>query len=90
MAHSTGENYVWLNVAGAHIEGRFEIRLGDLERRFGLDLPKDPEGVRQALESSAPRVQDYLRENFAISAGGEEIRDRVRRNGAHGDRRGAG
>jgi hypothetical protein len=72
-AHATGENYVWLNVETSHLEGRFEIRLADLESRFQIELPPNMTARREGIAASAPRVQSYLRENFGISVGGRDV-----------------
>ncbi len=75
--HATGENYVWLNVEGSgvetRLEGRFEIRVVDLERRFGLDLPADREAAKETVASSAGPIERYLRQSFSIVSNGMEI-----------------
>lgn len=73
QAHATAENYVWVNVRGDAIEGRFEIRLDDLRTKLGLDLPADFEAARGAVSQARDRVEDYLRTHFAMNVDGVDI-----------------
>lgn len=59
-AHATGENYVWLNVEADRLSGRFEIRVDDLERRFGNS-------------DDVAAVHAYLADHFAIEADGAAV-----------------
>lgn len=71
--HATGESYVWLNVETSHLEGRFEIRITDLQTDLGINIPDDPAAERQAILDSAAQVQTYLRDNFSMSAEGQPL-----------------
>lgn len=55
-AHATGENYVWLNVEASHLEGRFEIRLADLESRFEIELPPNMTARREGIAECDRRL----------------------------------
>ncbi len=70
-AHATGESYVWLNIETNHLEGRFEIRVDDLSGPLGLELPDSLEERHRLVLQTAPQIQEYLRQNFEIRAGGE-------------------
>ena len=72
-AHATGENYVWLNVETDHLQGRFELKLTDLERHFQLDIPEDPEAARSVVRGSADRIQEYLRSRYALAIEGRDL-----------------
>ena len=72
-AHSTGENYVWVNVAEGHIEGRFAVRLDDLRQKLGLDLPHDYDEALAAVVAQSKPVRDYLSRNFTITVNGEVV-----------------
>ncbi len=71
--HATGENYVWLNVEPDHLEGRFEIRLDDLEAKLGFSLPEDLDAARTVARERASEIQQYLRAHFALEANGADI-----------------
>lgn len=71
--HATGESYVWLNVETTHLEGRFEIRAGDLRSGLKLEIPEDPAAMEEAVLATAAQVQSYLLDNFSMSAEGEPI-----------------
>ncbi len=73
QAHATGENYVWLNVASDHLEGRFEIGLAELRKNFGLSLPEDPDQARAEVAATANTVQQYLLEAFSVSTEDGEL-----------------
>lgn len=70
-AHATGESYVWLNVETTHLEGRFEIRLDDLDGPLGLDLPEAEDARQETVLATAPKIQEYLRQSFEIRVAGE-------------------
>ncbi|MEM1182366.1 MAG: HupE/UreJ family protein [Acidobacteriota bacterium] len=75
-AHSTGENYVWLNVETRHLEGRFEIRLADLDR-LGVTLTdaqaESPDAAREAVTTQRTSAEAYLRQHFEIRADGQPV-----------------
>ncbi len=65
--HATGENYVWLNIDEAHLEGRFEVRLADLRAVLGLTIPEVYEDARPIVEGLAGSVTPYLTSEFTVS-----------------------
>jgi len=71
--HSTGENYVWLNVEESHLVGHFEIRLPDLRSMLQLEVPSDVVGARGAIAEQEALVQDYIRKHFSILANGQNL-----------------
>lgn len=73
LAHAKGENYVWLDVESDHLVGRFEIRVHDLRKNFGLSLEGDAEQRVQELRENVDEVQSYLLDHFAIWADGQEL-----------------
>ena len=72
-AHDVRENYVWLNIAKRHVEGRFEVNLKDLRQILGLEISKDYDAARAEVIANAAQVQAYLLEHFSIHAGDELI-----------------
>lgn len=73
VAHSTGENYVWINVVEDRLEGRFEVRLEDLRNKLGLELATVYDRASEQLLEASPQVEAYIRARFTIRAGGAEI-----------------
>ena len=71
-AHARRENYVWVNIESDHISGRFEINRADLKNKLGVDLEVDDAALLDAVKKTAPQVQAYLLENFALSFNGQE------------------
>lgn len=64
LAHSMGENYVFINFRDDRIDGRFEIALKDLEE-LGLKVDAGA-GALASVRESAPRVHDYITRHFSI------------------------
>lgn len=73
FAHAGGENYVWLNVEEDRLSGRIEIAFSELEAELGISLPEDAAAREVAIREHAAVVQQYIRENLEISAGGRAI-----------------
>ncbi|MEO1366833.1 MAG: DUF6702 family protein [Acidobacteriota bacterium] len=75
-AHATGENYVWLNVETQHLEGRFEIRLVDLDR-LGVTLSDaemaSADAARGAVAAQRAAAEAYIRQHFEIRANGQVV-----------------
>ncbi|MEZ5325654.1 MAG: HupE/UreJ family protein [Verrucomicrobiales bacterium] len=72
LAHSPGENYVWLNLKQDRIEGRFEIRLQDLEKYLGLELDSS-KSVEENARALSPKTYPYILEHFAIELDGTAL-----------------
>lgn len=72
-SHSAGENYVWLNIAEEHLEGRFEMRLPDLRQVLGLEISEDYATALEQLRANEETVRDYIRQHFALASGGRPI-----------------
>jgi hypothetical protein len=70
-AHALGEDYIFINFRETSIDGHFEINFEDLEQKLGLEIPKGPQAAQQ-VATSAPRVHEYLRDNFSIGPEGGE------------------
>ena len=69
MAHSTGENYIFLNFREASIDGVFEIHFDDFEEKLGIETKgRDAATV---VEQSAGKIREYINGNFTIGAEGE-------------------
>lgn len=65
-AHAPRENYVWVNVESDHIAGRFEIKTDDLKRKLGVDVIAKSGDALAGVRSTAPQVQQYLKEHFSL------------------------
>ena len=65
-AHATGEDYVFFNFRESSIDGLFEIHFDDLSEKLGITLDGDDDQILAILETTAPRVQQYILENFAV------------------------
>ena len=72
-AHTTGENYVWLNVETTHLGGQFQIRLHDLRQKLGLDIPSDYQAARTRVIETADVVQPYILDKFSLQANGQPV-----------------
>lgn len=72
-AHSTGENYVWVNVQEDRLEGRFEVRLEDLRSKLGVELSDEYERAAEQLQQVSPQIQAYIKDQFEIRAGERAI-----------------
>ncbi len=70
LAHAEGEDYVWLSFHPTWIEGHFEIHFEDLSDKLGIDIDPGAEDALQQVAATAPRVQAYIRDNFAIGPSG--------------------
>ena len=68
LAHSVGENYIFLNFRQDAIDGRFEVHLKDLEEKLGIAVEKAGSNAIEGVRLTAPRVQDYIRGHFSIAA----------------------
>ncbi len=71
LAHASGENYVWINVAETHLEGHFEINFVDLKKKLLIEV--DLEDPEQSVRSTASAVQEYIQQHFRILAAGVEL-----------------
>jgi hypothetical protein len=69
-AHTRGENYVFANFREGGIDGRFEIHVSDLSGKLNLDVSKGGEEMRRAVDATAAKVYDYIREHFAMAPEG--------------------
>jgi hypothetical protein len=70
LAHSLGENYIFVNFSPDAIDGRFEIHFNDLAGKIGLTIDGKSAGAAAAVQAGASRVQDYIRRNFSIGPEG--------------------
>ena len=71
-AHARRENYVWINIELDHVSGRFEIHKHDIKMKLGIDLDATGASTLENVKMSAPQVQAYLIDNFALSYNGVE------------------
>jgi hypothetical protein len=69
-AHTTGENYVFVDVRDDRIDGRFEIHANDLKEKLGITVISGGRPDRSLIDASASRVHDYIRQRFAIAPEG--------------------
>lgn len=67
LAHTVGENYIFLNFRDDAIDGRFEIHFDDLRDKLGVDVGGNPETALPAVRARAAVVHDYIRRHFAVS-----------------------
>ncbi len=68
FAHSTGENYAFLNIDEDALRVRVELHQNEVSEHFGLELGETvPDAV--ALEP----VLDYVLDNFHVSVGDERL-----------------
>ena len=70
LAHSVGENYIFVNFRDDAIDGRFEIHFEDLERKLGLTPDGRGADVREWVRATASRVEPYIRRHFTIGPEG--------------------
>jgi len=70
LAHSLGENYIFLNFRPDAIDGRFEIHVDDLRRKVGVEVDGKGAAAADAVKATAPRVHDYIRRHFSIAPEG--------------------
>lgn len=72
QSHARRENYVWVNIETNHVSGRFEINRNDLNTKLGVNLEVDDAVLLDEVKKTAPQVQAYLLENFALSFNGQK------------------
>ena len=70
-AHSTGENYSFIDIKEKSIEGHFEINVINLRKNLNLDI--DPNHILADLKRTAPVVQEHILEHYAIYANGTKL-----------------
>jgi hypothetical protein len=75
--HAIGETYIWLDAQADHFSGRVEFRLADLREHLGLEIPEDYRAARERILELAPRLEEYVREHFELSAEGRTLEYRV-------------
>jgi hypothetical protein len=68
LAHSTGENYVFVSFHADRIDGRLEIHQSDLDEKLGITL--DPNAPLKTIEATAARVREYIGPRLAIGPEG--------------------
>lgn len=74
LAHSPGEDYVFVNFYGQRIEGEFQVNFEDLSEKLSIDIPEEEQAALQAVQASAGQVQAYILENFSMAtAEGENL-----------------
>ena len=66
-AHAEGEDYVFVNFFDQRIEGEFQINFIDLSEKLLIQIPSDENSALEAIQTSAPKVIDYINSNFSIS-----------------------
>jgi hypothetical protein len=67
-AHKPSDAYVALAVDGAHLTGRIDIALRDLDVALGLDADGDGALTWGEVQAAAPRITAYLDTHLAIAA----------------------
>jgi len=70
QAHAQGEDYVVFRFNERSIEGHFEIAALDLEQKLGLTIDPGTDNGVSSVIASAPAVQAYIAEHFAIGPEG--------------------
>ncbi len=71
--HAEGEDYVFANFLKSSIEGEFQVNFADLEEKLGIKVPKNEVAAVETVTNTAPKVQQYITDNFSIApAGGEK------------------
>lgn len=66
LAHTVGENYIFVNFRDQTIDGRFEIHFDDLRDKVGVTIEGDGPDARASVAASASRVHEYIRRHFSI------------------------
>lgn len=72
-AHALKENYVYVNVEDDHLSGMFEININDILAKLDVDIDAAGSTRLDGLIASASPVQEYLRANFKILEGTNEL-----------------
>lgn len=68
-AHKASDSLLYLNVDGAHIEGRWDIALRDLEFAIGLDTDSDGAITWGEVRGAQPEIEALARDQLALSVG---------------------
>lgn len=70
-AHSTGENYAFIDVREKNIEGHFELNLKNLKEDLKLDISS--KNTTEALQQTASTVQQHILDNYVILSGDKKL-----------------
>lgn len=75
LAHEVGFDYLVLTIADdGVVQGRFEANCEILEKTFKVQVEgSDGKGDLATAKSTAPKIQDFFRERFQLSADGAVI-----------------
>jgi len=65
-SHAKQENYIWLNVDAAGINGRFELNINDIESKLNIDIDAAGADRDTGVKATAPEIQAFLKKNFEI------------------------
>lgn len=73
-SHADGEDYVFVNFFEQRIEGEFQINFKDLSEKLHIEIPAAENSALDVIETSTPKVIEYINQNFSIStAEGEKL-----------------
>ncbi len=73
FAHKLGEGYAIISIHEGAIDGRFELRLQDIDQAIGIDANTDGKISDEELDAAIDRVWDYALSRFRISTGGAAL-----------------
>ncbi len=71
FGHSEGEDYIFANFLDTSIEGEFQINFTELEQKLGISIPDDESSALKTISDTAPKVQQYIDQNFSIAPPGQ-------------------
>ena len=78
VAHTVGQNYIYLRIYENTIEGRFEMNMKDVNLLLGTQLDQGPEKVPKMgdIETYIPQIQSYITTHSEFQDAQRELRIR--------------